>query len=479
MIMDQHGPEVCWTWRLLLTSIGYGWEEVSPDYPNYDIAYGSDLEKYQRSRLLLRADPSLWHVRSSLRLQEIGRCAGLSYPQFEGKYSVKAAFSMIDGRTICERDIVFDIFWLITGQDEKHWPRDKHGFFDLSGTVYFEKQVLRLALASRMASWVQKELSKLGFSNSIPRWPGNKRAAASLSHDVDYPEERRLLEPLRIIGRQGLSGLRAAISVLSGTKHHWHFSSWVQMEKEYGLRSAFYFCARKGSLAKYTFGIPDPFYDVRSPRFRRLFDFLNDEGVEIGLHASYRAFESREKLAIERQVLQQATGQQIWGNRHHYWHLRPDDSESTLLLHEEIALRYDSSLGHERYVGWRRGLSWPFFPFHQKERRELKTLQIPIAWMDDHLFGHSNDNPGNRFEILQSLVDTTGEQGGCLLVDAHNYVFDETLFPGWLKAYRWLVEHLVDRSDFWITTPGEIADHWIKRYDSIVNGSFGLSEGSS
>ncbi|MBA7710721.1 hypothetical protein ES703_119667 [subsurface metagenome] len=412
-----------------------------------------------------------------MRLENVQRYDGLSYLIFKGKQSSAPAFFVDDGRIVCERDIIFDIYWLVTGQEERQWPKDKHGFFDLSDNAFFRKDILRLALASSIGSWLEKKLLSLGFSKPIPRWPSDKRAAACLSHDVDYPEVKRLLEPVRIVARRGLPGLSAAVAVITGKRTHWHFSSWVETEKKLGVRSAFFFAAVQGSLLKFIFGTPDPFYDVKSQKFRELFSYLIDEGFEIGLHSSYHVFTSQEKFVRERELLQQNTGQEIWGNRHHYWHLNPDDVESTLMLHEQIGFKYDSSLTHERYLGWRRGLSWPFFPFNKKERRQLKTLQVSPTYMDNHLFGYLKHNPGNRRENIQTLIDTAAKQDGCLVVDIHDYVFDDTLFPGWSKTYFWLLERLVDRSDFWISTPGEIADHWISRYNSIVQESQGLEEG--
>ena len=51
----------------------------------------------------------------------------------------------------------------LTGKEEKHYPKDKHGFFDLSGTAFLQKKVLRLALASGIASWIEKKLLNLCF----------------------------------------------------------------------------------------------------------------------------------------------------------------------------------------------------------------------------------------------------------------------------------------------------------------------------
>jgi hypothetical protein len=91
------------------------------------------------------------------------------------------------------------------------------------------------------------------------------------------------------------------------------------------------------------------------------------------------------------------------------------------------------------------------------------------------LFGHKQANPGGRLEILQALADRVAEQGGCLNIDVHEYVFDEVLFPEWAKMYRGLWEYLTARSDFWIDTPGRIADHWVERYSSIIQASQGLT----
>jgi hypothetical protein len=475
LLKEKYGPEVCWTWRLLLSGIGLPWEEVPMNSSKCDIVYAIDHGRADYRGLSIRANIRAWDQRSSNHLGSVCESDGVFHPVYEGESASSRLFDLSNGCLICERDLIFDVFWLATGQEEQYWPRNEHGHFDLGGTALQREQALRLALGSSIGSGLEKILVKLGLTAPLPRWPHGKRAAACMGHDVDYPEVVRWLEPLRIVRRQGLNGLAAAALVLSGRKSHWHFSSWVRMEQSLNIRSAFYFVPRQGSLLGYAAGTPDPFYDVQSDRFKNLFKYLADEGVEIGLHASYRSCESEEKFAAEKEQLEEASGQKICGSRHHYWRLKPDDPESTLLVHEKTSLKYDSSLIHERYLGWRRGLCWPFFPFHQKQRRELKTLQISTAWMDDQLFGHQEDNPGDRIEILRALAGKVAEQGGCLNVDIHDYVFDESLFPGWAKTYRELCEYLRAQSDFWVAPPYEIAEHWIQRHAAITDGSRGLT----
>lgn len=475
-LTETHGPEIHWTWRLLLAGIGWAWEEVSLDRP-CDIAFAINPADVPNARLCIKANPAAWQQPSASRLNQVIRNNGLAYPLFANEENGGFPLESSAGRLICHRDLIFDVFWLATGQEERYWSQDKHGFFDLTGTVIQREKVLPQALASQISLWLEKSLLNSGCPPPTPRWPQGKRAAAAVGHDVDYPEVIRWLEPLRIVLRQGRRGLGPALEVLAGRRTHWQFAAWIALEKDLQTRSAFYFVPRQGSLLEYAAGTPDTFYDVASPSFHQLFRNLAEEGFEIGLHPSYLAYQSREKFAAEKQKLEEACGQPVIGNRHHYWHLNPANIEETMLIHEQIGLKYDTSLIHNRYLGWRRGLSQPFFPFLQAERRELKTLQIPTAWMDDQLFGLRSDNPGDGRELLRSLADRAAEQQGCLLIDIHDYVFDECLFPDWTLAYRQLWEYLLMRGDFWFGTPAQIAQHWTARHQALTQGSLGLGQG--
>jgi len=475
-LAGRYGPEIHWVWRLLLTGAGWAWEEVPPESP-CDIAYVSEPAAAPSARLRVRADPVVWARAATLRLAGAASHDGLMHSVFAQDREAAYPLQRGDGWVECQRDLIFDVYWLATGQEERHWPQDRHGFFDLTGTPMLRQGILRRALASQIGAWLEETLRGLGLPAPEPRWPHGKRAAAGVGHDVDYPESLRWLEPLRVLRRLGRRGIGPALEVLVGRRTHWHFPNWVNLEKGMGIRSAFYFVARRGSLLAYAAGTPDPFYDITSERFRRLFRYLADEGFEIGLQASYLAYQRREKFAAEKERLEEASGQKVVGNHHHYWHLHPTNPEETLLIHEQIGLLYDSSLAHDRYLGWRRALAQPFFPFHQAERRELRTLQLPLAWMDDQLFGQRAYNPGDRMALLQDLADRAARLGGSLVIDVHEYVWDDALFPDWARTYRGLLEYLRERGDFWLATPAEIAQHWAARYTALVRASRGLRKG--
>jgi hypothetical protein len=279
------------------------------------------------------------------------------------------------------------------------------------------------------------------------------------------------------MARQGIGGVGSALDIALGKRHHWHFQSWMDLECSLGLRSAFYFMTVRGSLLQYALGTPDAFYDVGAAPFRAVLHELMNNGFEIGLHASYLAYTSSQKLAAEKRRLEDILGRPVSGNRHHYWHTNPADVEETLLFHQQAGFQYDSSLNHNRYLGWRRGCATPFFPFHSKLRQEIRTLQMPVGWMDDQLFSMVADNPGDPRIQLPALIDRAAMVDGCFVIDIHEYVFDEALYPGWQSLYRYAWEYVNRRGDFWSATPAEVAGHWRARYTGLLAASRGLALG--
>lgn len=469
------GPAVDWVWRQALTTLGYRWREVAPGEP-CDVAYVVDCDQRVPAAIAIVASYDRWRSPSRYRLHSF--TAGESFPllRFENEPDRRTPLERRGSALWIHRDVLFDLFWFLTGQEERTWPQDPHGFYTLPAP-WLESQALEQAPVSAIVEGLGALLRQGGVGQPLPRWPHGKRAALALTHDVDYPEVIRWLEPLRILLRQGLRGVAPAWDVLSGRRNHWAFADWMAFEERYGVRSAFYFVARQGSLIEYARGLPDPFYDVTSPRFRALFRTLIEGGWEVSMHASYLAYASRERFAAEKRRLEEAAGAPIFGNRHHYWHMNPADPEETLQLHAEVGLLYDTSLTHDRYLGWRRGSATPFFPLAQKSGREIDVVQLPVAWMDAQLMQRRDWAQARRETAVAALVDRTATYGGLFVANVHDYVFDERLFPGWRAALRAALDRILARGDFWTATPAAIARHWRERYEALLNASVGLKEG--
>ena len=448
-----------YTLELVFFQLGYAWRRCQSDGPpngSVDVQVSTTGGPQLRTdQFTLLVEPSLWEKPSAVPATALGR------------------------------DLLFEIFWWVSGVWEAQAQRDTHGRVEPQPELTNGRaEAFYLTCPATVAlRKLRKLLERAGTpAEPLPLWPNGKKYAVALSHDVDYPEVVRWLEPLRILMRRGVREWRLAKSVASGSRHHWHFASWAEAETLLGSRSAFYFIPRQGSVAEYAvsrfgFGTPDSFYDISLTRFREVMKVLRDGGFEVGLQASYEAYKSKERFQRDVDRLVEAGGGPELGNRHHYWHMSPKDPNETLHIHEQCGLVYDTSLAFERLNGWRRGIATPFFPYYEGAGRALRVLQMQTVCMDDHFFGYAslNNNGGGPGARVKYLLRRAAELEGCLLADIHEYVFDQDLFPGWRETFQLLMREALADSDAYVALPGDIARWWRERTRQLREASGGLT----
>ena len=465
-------PEVTYTLRTLLRTAGLHHSLVwsDPDQPasELDIYYGPRREV--EASVVIPAANVPFDSAPTRDVVGVVVEHGVRVPCFSGLATTpNDSHGEAPQRLVFANDIVFASFWLLTGAREPTYTRDRWDNLDLAGTGLLASELLRDAPVSRYAALLRAHFRALGKPvTDAPSTAGTRRAAFCFTHDVDYPQIIKWIECLRLVRDRGPRAWRSIVGVLRGTNHFWTFDEWIELEKRYGARPTFYFMARHGSLLRYALGTPDDFYDVREPEFTALFRTLREAECEIGLHASFLAYRSEAQLRAERERIEEAAGVRVVGNRHHYWHLDPNEPNETLRRHEAAGLIYDSSLAFERYPGFRRGVCHPFRVFHTGERRELATVQLPPAWMDDHFDRRLASNGITDADaVAKGLIDTARETRGIIVVDYHSRGMNADFYPRygpWIR--RFAERHLEDSFDF--ATGAELAASYL-RYEASLD----------
>jgi hypothetical protein len=434
--VSAHAPELKYVFRTLLRIAGFGVEFVWADTPgsaSLDIYYGPRSDTPARLRIDASALTLSEFRRDPVSVREE---QGLPICLFPGDPA--HGLERLNDPAAFGSDIIRTCFWLLTGSSESSLPRDRWDNIDLSNAFVFRHGLLERPVVSLYAAFLREFFRKHGMTPLPLPWTGGGAAAFCFSHDVDYPEMIRWIEAVRLLRMRGIKAFPSLVGVVKGSNHFWKFADWVHWQRQFGTQPAFYFSAVQGSFLRYVTGTPDCFYDVRSPRFHELFRYLADEGCEIGLHASFRSHEEPGRIATERASLQEASGATVDGNRHHYWRLNPKAPHETLVLHERAGFTYDSSLGFEYGPGFRRAICHPFHVYHPGERREVRTLQLPPAWMDDHFDRRLAWNGIRSPEVAaRTLLDVARATGGMVLVDYHARGMNSDFFP---RYGPWLAE---------------------------------------
>jgi FemAB-related protein (PEP-CTERM system-associated) len=430
--LSPWSTEIKYVFRTLLRIAGlpyqFLWADSTNKDENYDICYAPRGESVSAEIKIFASGRSFAEM---VALEPMGLVSdhGIEFLIFSKGQEGKLVHDA--GCLVIENDIIFSCYWLLTGAFEPRYRCDRLDNLDLDGSFFLNNELNSKPLVSIYGNLLRQHFEQRGWETLRFPWaPSNIGVAFVLSHDVDYPEIIRSIECLRLLANRGIGGLRSVADVLTGKSHFWKFADWVDFEKEIGTRPAFYFMARQGSLLQYAMGTPDGFYDIRSRKFQELFTYLKNEGCEIGLHASYRCNENPEKLKNEKLVLEEAAATEVYGNRHHYWHLDPAAPHETLQFHEKAGFLYDSSLGFEFYPGFRRGICHPFRVFHPDLRRELQVIQLPPTWMDDHFDRRLGKNGIRDSQAhAKRLAGIAEATGGVVTVDYHARGMNDDFYP--------------------------------------------------
>ena len=196
---------------------------------------------------------------------------------------------------------------------------------------------------------------------------------------------------------------------------------------------------------------------LSNPKYReQILDLLGER--EVGLHGSPES-------AFDAQVLEQELGAlrelgfDPQGFRTHYLHF---DYQKSFTILENAGLRFDSTLGYWENIGFRAGVSFPFFPFNLEENRPFRVLEIPLIVMDTTLYSPKAMNLSYRAakRTLKRQTELAAGYQSHLSLLWHNNNFDPVEYPGLGRLYWKTISHALNHNA-WVTSLGDLYDEWV------------------
>jgi hypothetical protein len=282
------------------------------------------------------------------------------------------------------------------------------------------------------------------------RLPDGAAFALLLTHDVDRPYKRWQAPYFAARNRRPSE----VFDVLPWRQPWWRFDDVARVEREAGVRSAFYFLRERSLLDRPLADLRNPTYwveglgryDPSDPAVRGVIDRLVDGGWEVGLHGSYDSYREPDRLAAEYDRLAALTEAPVVGGRQHHLNL---DRPATWRAHRAAGLRYDASLGSATEVGFAHGYG---------PRRPLDDdfLAVPTAVMDKAL-PDPGAAPAEARAALDDVLCEARETAAVVAVLWHPRTFDDGDFPGHRDLYRWLLGRTADLGG-WAGPPRAVLD---------------------
>jgi hypothetical protein len=274
--------------------------------------------------------------------------------------------------------------------------------------------------------------------------------ALCLTHDVDrpYKEFRALYYALQ---ERPIYHLR---TLFSSVNPYWQFEAIMELEEQFGVRSAFYFLDQPSLLDRPAREWADPKrwvqflgrYDVTADDITEVIRSLDQRGWEVGVHGSIPAHDDRDRLRVEKARIESVLGHPVVGGRQHYLRLA---GTRTWRYQAAVGLHYDTSLGSGTEYGFQYGYE-PCRPFDDE------FVVFPLTLMEQAL-----PDPSTNFEaawtVCEALLEEAAANGAVMTVLWHPRYFNPDEFPGYRRVYERLVKRALEM-DAWVGPPSTLYD---------------------
>ena len=314
----------------------------------------------------------------------------------------------------CSVDLPLSILLTLTRWEEtRETPRDGHGRFQARDSIATAGGFLDRPIVDEYGLAFEHAMTLL-----FPSWKKTARKLRiKVSHDADHVGiPFRWRTALRHSVRSGAihNSFRDVFSQISGMAPSELNSirNIALVSKRHGLNSTVYWKAAPP-------GPKDSGYDPRHDKVRRMVRWLDEAGVESGIHPGYNTYRAPEKLRREVAILRDTLGDRPLGGRQHYLRWSPD----TWLDWENCGLAYDSSVGFAERIGFKAGTCIPYQPWLFPLNRQADLVEIPLLVMDRTLLEYMGLSKGQSIHEVGKIVERCRMVGGVFTILWHNDAF--------------------------------------------------------
>jgi peptidoglycan/xylan/chitin deacetylase (PgdA/CDA1 family) len=205
----------------------------------------------------------------------------------------------------------------------------------------------------------------------------------------------------------------------------------LALEKEYNVRSTFYFIPYKGTPGFARKGEPAANYrgaDYDVKKYRELLSELEAGGWEVGVHgidAHIGPDEAAAELEVFKALLPEKTK---WGMRIH-WLYQPEDLWRNL---KKAGFYYDTTFGSNHDIGFKEGRFHPF--------KKDGLWVLPMNIQDGALLApwHRHLSRAQAWQEIRAVLDIAREKQAVVTVLWHNSSFGAPRY--WEPLYRKIIE---------------------------------------
>ncbi len=432
---------------------------VSADCVN--IFYGRQFPSDPRKALWIRASEEFLSCISESKLPDISEVAWF---EFSGKRLPKLYPSpAVGGSTYVDFDIAAAAFILASNfQDLISLERDEFDRMRAMDSLQDKLGILEYPVVNYYSKFLKEVIHQSTGALIEEKKYGDSSFALALSHDIDYTSSlnprmiRRNVVGHAILNRESLypqERIRKltfpALALLGYDPPRKGMTFLRNIERENNLRSTFFI--KTGATSK-----EDVNYSCTSGMMREFLKSLSDSGFEIGIHPSMKTYIDLEHLLAEKNRLENSLGRSVSSVRQHYLKFT---ASKTVDIWEKADLKYDSTLGFSRRVGFRNSVAFPFPLYNFASDRISTVTELPLVFMDGTVVESGRFETERALDKMSSLIHEVRASQGAASILFHNSISDPVDFPGYEHIYREIIAQ-ARKDNFFLGSVKSIAEHF-------------------
>ncbi|MEQ8319678.1 MAG: hypothetical protein RH946_05385 [Rhodospirillales bacterium] len=344
----------------------------------------------------------------------------------DGSLAVPVHLSRDGDGPLWERTAWFSVIaWYLHGTAERAFE-DIHGpvhsfAFKLTG---WPAEMWECAWANRIVIFLRRWAAHVQNADEDALFGSRPQAHIVLSHDVDYIAKGfdfRLKQFIHL-GREVLARLRPSdgaedkSSIMGSLRKtclpgdYFTLPALLDMETDLGIKSVIHFYARTAQNGRSLMAaFADPRYDVARPDVVDVISRFRDGGWRIGLHQSFSAWQSAERMAEERNKLKEIAGTDIDYCRQHWLRFSWRD---TWPAQQAAGFKHDGTLGFNELPGFRTGSALAVSPWGPGDGKPLTIITRPLIAMDAHANHFARGADGGAGHAMRRYVEEVRAVGG-------------------------------------------------------------------
>lgn len=350
---------------------------------------------------------------------------GILLPFLFDSNSDNEIIEIVEGCLIVNYDIIASSFFFLSNWQEwtTNSKNDEIHRFPYNASIQNELNIIDRPVVNYYFSILKNAIER-AYNIKLS---SKARFTTFISHDIDACLSAWLQGSFRaLLDKKPLTIFKLLYLKLFKEDAWFNFNEILEIEKEYNIKSTFFFMSRKAKKGNYR----NADYTVTRKKFKKVFQDIESSNSEIGIHGSFGTCNS-EKLYNEDLI---KLDHKVIGNRFHFLEF---DIEKSIPVLQKSNIRFDSTMGFAEHPGFRNGFCHPFYLYNIEEDLSSKVLEIPLIVMDGTLQNKSylNLRKDEALEFIVPIIQEVKKFNGVFTLLWHNTHFSDYKFAGWREVF--------------------------------------------